>query len=233
MSGTHGTGHALLCKCSICVGGLIQPDMSNWAPRRRVRSLASYIGKLTKNNREVARFMASVMRDENQHMAHRMEAGKWLVDRSEGKAVERSVMLKIESDPGQLRIASSLPDDALAELIRGLAAPRAMPALTTTGNTPVRWRADEEGVSGPGPNPGPSGQPPEAELTTGNDEGIAEEFVEVLGQAAGEEEGGMTGFELGSHPARGGPESETKEDERPTGPSVSQPPPGLNPETNE
>mgnify|MGYP001615275383 CR=1 FL=1 len=87
-----------------------------------MRSLASYIRKLTSSNREVALFMLGTMRDDGQHMAHRLEAAKWLTDRSEGKAVERSVMLKIEAGDPRAVVAASLRDGDLSALIRRLSA---------------------------------------------------------------------------------------------------------------
>jgi hypothetical protein len=83
--------------------------------------------------------MASVMRDDDQHMAHRIEAAKWLTDRSEGKAVDRSVMVKIDQSPGNVRVGGELTDEALAQLIRGLSDRAQMPAQTLVGNAIVTW----------------------------------------------------------------------------------------------
>lgn len=66
--------------------------------------------------------MLGTMRDDGQHMAHRIEAAKWLTDRSEGKAVERSVMLKIEAGDPRAVVAASLSDGDLSALIRRLTA---------------------------------------------------------------------------------------------------------------
>lgn len=119
-------GHPLLCSCNTC-----KPPHPPWQtsptglhkPQKRVKSLAGYIRQKTKSSREVVRFMVDIMRDTDQHTSHRMEAAKWLVDRSEGKAVERSVMLRIEADPGKVRVGGDLTDEALADLINSLRSP--------------------------------------------------------------------------------------------------------------
>jgi hypothetical protein len=64
--------------------------------------------------------MIDVMRDGSQHMNHRMEAAKWLVDRTEGKAVERSVMVRIEGNAENLANADSVTPEQLEALIRDL-----------------------------------------------------------------------------------------------------------------
>jgi hypothetical protein len=141
--------HPLLCKCDMCVNKLpahpfaTRPDapVALAKPGKRVKSLANYIRGKTKQNREVARFMVDVMRDPDCAMGHRMEAAKWLVDRSEGRAVERAVMLKLESDATRISVTHQIGGEELAELIRSLS-----PANPNTHALSVPYEGVVDGI---------------------------------------------------------------------------------------
>lgn len=146
--------HPLLCKCSVCSATLpvIEPEppprpanpppqLTPWTPTRiakpgrRVKSLSAYIGAKTQNGKEIARFYLDVMRDASCHMNHRMQAAKELLDRSVGKPVERSVMVKIEADSARLDVSSQITDESLAALIRQLGDPGGL-ARSDNGPSP-------------------------------------------------------------------------------------------------
>lgn len=81
--------------------------------------MANYVRRKTKNGKEIARFYLDVMRDPDCPMNHRMQAAKELLDRSEGKAVERSVMVKIESDHATVSLSRTITDEELERVIAG------------------------------------------------------------------------------------------------------------------
>lgn len=166
--------HPLLCKCQECQAQLptkpapipsgfapaslanLKPVGGIMKPGRRVRSLAAYIRGKTRNNKEIVRFYVDVMRDPDCQMNHRMQAAEALLNRSEGKPVERSVMLKIEQESATVSVTGGIGDVELAELIRALGSGN----LAQSGNGPTHSSATVEGSITPentSPGDAPSG----------------------------------------------------------------------------
>ena len=86
-------------------------------------SMAAYIRAKTKSGRVITDFMLHVMQGgiANARTADRIKAGEWLADRAYGKAVERSVMVKLESDLGNQSALAGVSVHTTKELLRQLA----------------------------------------------------------------------------------------------------------------